>query len=474
MRSVRLAALVAAGCLVWGTASMTAGQVPGERVAPQGDESPFFRVFLKDGSSLVSYGELARLSDRIVFSMPTTSSPVEPQLHLVTLSSDRVDWERTNRYADAARATRYIAIRAEQDYALLTDEVAQALNDVSQAPNAAGRLAVVERARKTLAEWPARHYNYKQNEVRQMLGTLDEAIADLRAAAGLSRFDLNFVAATEAPDYREPLMPHPSPREAIEQTLLAARLTESSVERVSLLTTVLGSLDREAAALESKWAAATKVATQSAIASEMTVDRLYQTLTQRYVAYAETRAKRGDVRGVQNILAQIPIEDRTLGGRRPEAVASLVAAVQDQLDAAQRMRLARDRWLLKSEEYKKYGAAVTPQLQKLQGLKPALEDIKALSGSTPLALSQIQSSSDQILRAVTAIIAPEDLRAAHALVISAAQLADSAARIRREAALSGSIDRAWDASSAAAGALMLVTRAAAEIDAMMKPPVPIR
>jgi hypothetical protein len=59
-------------------------------------------------------------------------------------------------------------------------------------------------------------------------------------------------------------------------------------------------------------------------------------------------------------------------------------------------------------------------------------------------------------------------------VISAAQLADGAARIRREAALSGSIDRAWDASSAAAGALMLITRAAAEIDAMMKPPVPIR
>ena len=84
MRSVRLAALVAAGCLVWGTAPIAAGQVPGERVAPQGDESPFFRVFLKDGSSLVSYGELARLSDRVVFSMPTSASPVEPQLHLVT------------------------------------------------------------------------------------------------------------------------------------------------------------------------------------------------------------------------------------------------------------------------------------------------------------------------------------------------------------------------------------------------------
>jgi hypothetical protein len=474
MRSARLAAVLAPICLVWGMAPHAAGQVPGERVAPQGDDSAFFRVFLKDGSSLVSFGELARLADRVVFSMPTSASPIEPQLHLVTLASDRVDWDRTTRYADAARATRYIATRAEQDYALLTDTVAQALNDVTEAPDARGRLVVVERARKTLADWPGRHYNYKQNEVRQMLGMLDEAIADLRAAAGLSRFDLNFVAATEAPDYREPLMPRPSPREAIEQTLLAAQLTPSSVERVSLLTTVLGGLDREAAVLDGNWASTTRIATQSAIAREMAVDRMYQTLTRRYLADAEQRAMRGDVRAVQNMLTQIPIEDRTLGGRRPEAVTALVAAVQEQLDAAQRLRLARDRWLLKSEEYKKYSTAVTPQLQKLQALRPALEDIKALSGSTPLALTQIQAASEQILRTVTAILAPEDLRAAHALVISAAQLADSAARIRREAALSGNINRAWDASSAAAGALMLLTRAAAEIDAMMKPPVPPR
>ena len=53
-----------------------------------------------------------------------------------------------------------------------------------------------------------------------MLGMLDEAIADLRAAAGLRRFDLNFVAAVEPFEYREPLLPTPTPREAIEQTLL--------------------------------------------------------------------------------------------------------------------------------------------------------------------------------------------------------------------------------------------------------------
>ena len=80
--------------------------------AAKTDDAATFRVFLRDGTSLVSYGEPARLDDRVVFSMPTSANRVEPQLHLVTLPAERVDWERTNRYADSARATRYISTRA--------------------------------------------------------------------------------------------------------------------------------------------------------------------------------------------------------------------------------------------------------------------------------------------------------------------------------------------------------------------------
>lgn len=447
---------------------------PPSSAAPSGEDTTFLRVFLKDGSTLTSYGELARLDDRAVFSMPTNGSVVDPQLHLVTLPSDRIDWERTTRYADSARATRYLATRAEQDYARLSDDVAQALSDVTAIQNPDGRLAIVQRARKTLAEWPPRHYNYKAEEVRQMLGMLDEAIADLRAAAGLQRFDLAFVAHVETPEFREPLMPLPTPREAIEQTLRAAAMSPSSVERVSLLTTVLGTIERNTAAIDNSWAWTTRAAVRSMIDQEAAVDRLYQGLTRRYLSYAEQRAKLGDVRAIQNVLTQIPSDDKQMGGRRPEAVAALVGAVQEQLDAAQKVRLARDRWLLKSEDYRKYNLAVSPYLQKLQALKPALEDIKSLAGSTPVALVQIQTASAQILAGVAAILAPEDLRPAHALLVSASQLADSAARIRREAALSGDINRAWDASSAAAGALMLMTRATTDIQAMLKPPVPVK
>src|SRR5215218_902697 len=78
------------------------------------EEATLLRVFLTDGTSLVSYGEPARVGDRIIFSMPTASTP-NPPLHLVDLPAARVDWDRTNRYASTARASQYIRTQAEDD-----------------------------------------------------------------------------------------------------------------------------------------------------------------------------------------------------------------------------------------------------------------------------------------------------------------------------------------------------------------------
>src|SRR5688572_21617987 len=178
------------------------------------EEAPLFRIFLKDGSSLVSYGEIARVDDRVVFSMPTSGGEANPDLHLVTIPSARVDWDRTTSYSESARATRYLATRAAADYALLTMDIAQALNDVGLTNDPAERLAIVQKARRALAEWPSSHFNFKQDEIHQMLSTLDEAIAELRAATGAQQFDLTLVAATPSSSALEPLLPAPTLREA--------------------------------------------------------------------------------------------------------------------------------------------------------------------------------------------------------------------------------------------------------------------
>ena len=116
---------------------------------PADGGATLFRVFLKDGGTLVSYGEVARVGDRVVFSMPVgVGNP--PTLHLTTLAATRVDWDRTERYAMSARAGRYNETQAENDYIELSNQVAQTLNDVGQISEPAKRLEAVERARRML------------------------------------------------------------------------------------------------------------------------------------------------------------------------------------------------------------------------------------------------------------------------------------------------------------------------------------
>src|SRR5262252_648271 len=127
------------------------------------DDPALLRVFLADGTSLVSYGEPARVGDRVVFSMPTAAGP-NPPLHLVNLPVARVDWDRTTRYTNTAQGKRYIETQAEADYAALSNEVAALLNDAVRATAPADRLAIVERGRKILAAWPETHYNFRETE----------------------------------------------------------------------------------------------------------------------------------------------------------------------------------------------------------------------------------------------------------------------------------------------------------------------
>jgi len=56
------------------------------------------------------------------------------------------------------------------------------------------------------------------------------------------------------------------------------------------------------------------------------------------------------------------------------------------------------------------------------------------------------------------------------LIESAARLAEQAVLTRKSAVASGAMDQAWQASSAAAGALMLLDRAKHDIESAMAPP----
>ena len=438
--------------------------------APAPDEATLLRVFLTDGTSLVSYGEPARVSDRVIFSMPTATTP-DPPLHLVNLPLARVDWDRTSRYAATARASHYVQTQAENDYAALSNDVASTLNEVALTAEPSQRLAIVQRARQTLADWPQSHFNYRAGEVRQLMGMLDEAIADLQASRNPGRFALTLSAFTDPPSIVEPLLPPPADaRQAIEQVLTAARVVDMSAERTSLLATAVAAIDRDKAVLPAGWAATARAAAAAEIARELRLDRSYQSLTARMMARAGRRARQADVRGLERVVRVIHQRDAALGAKRPDAVHSLITAVQAKLDAARQLQLARDRYALRAPALRRYRAAIRAPIDLFAQLKPSLEAVKALSGSAPTALDALQHGVARILALASAIDPPDELAPAHALLISAVQLAGNAALIRREATLASDMTRAWDASSAAAGALMLGARARSDIQTLLKPP----
>ena len=117
-----------------------------------------------------------------------------------------------------------------------------------------------------------------------------------------------------------------------------------------------------------------------------------------------------------------------------------------------------------------YRLAIRAPMDLFAGLRAPLEDIKELAGSPPGSLAMLQRSASRIATLMAAVVPPEEVTAAHALLLSAVQLAGNAAQIRREAALAGDMARAWDASSAAAGALMLGAKARTDILAALRLP----
>jgi hypothetical protein len=457
MKSWRSAPAVATLCL------LTAA-----RASAVADEATLLRVFLRDGTSLVSYGEFARVGDRVVFSMPIDSTE-NPPLELINIPAAQVDWARTDRYAETARATRYIATQAESDYVALNNAVSLALNDVTLTLDPARRLAIVEDARKTLAEWPQSHFHYRMGDVRQMLGMLDETIADIRATAG-GRFDLSLVTVAEPAAPIEPLLPPPTPVEIIEQLVTASKLSGSAAERKSIQTVALSRLDRDTASLPSEWATATRASISVAIDSDVRIDAAYQAMIRRSIGQAEARARSGDVLGVKRVLDRLQRNDAALGSQRPESVSAAIAAVETELDAARQLRLARDHWALRARALRRYSYLMTTPLGIFRSLQQPLQDIKELAGSTEAALAAVRSQVERASNLMTAIVPPVECEAAHAVLVSAAHLADTAAKIRHDATVSGDFARARDASSAAAGALMLMAKARTDIRSFVRSP----
>jgi len=209
---------------------------------------------------------------------------------------------------------------------------------------------------------------------------------------------------------------------------------------------------------------------ERSLRQELTVDRQYASLSQRVVNQAAEYANRAAIGDLEKLAAKIPKEDARLGQKRPEMIQSLNGAVQTQLLAARRLRLLRDQWLLRQTSYRAYQRSVQSQILLLVKSQPMLDSIRRLDGPPPdrlLALrTQLSGGAERLERVRT----PEYLRGIHDLLVGTWRFADNATRARVKAIEGGDPAAAWEASSAAAGALMMLSRVQSEIRTLIEPP----
>jgi hypothetical protein len=428
--------------------------------------APYFRLFLQDGTVVTCLGEYARVGERVVFTMPIGA---ERQTELASLPVSAVDWTKTDRYTESLRATRYADSRGEGDFADLAGDVARVLNEIALSGDGPRRLQLALEARRRLDAWPREHYGYRAADVAQIVDLVDQAISEFRASAGEDRFDLTFVATPEAP-VAVALLDVPSTEEFLTGALAVAQRADDPAERLTLFESLARAIDEAASVLGAPVSSRLRALVRSHLRAEHTVETAYSNLAVSAARTAERSANRGDVRGVERAMERVRREDGRLGGKRPDRVSALLATLQDHLDSARRLRLARDQWSIKVTAFRSYQRAVSAPLGDLRLMSTGLDDIKRLAGPAATELPALAGRAASAARALALIVPPSDLAPAHALIRSAAQLAMQAVRTRGDAVTSGAMDQAWQASSAAAGALMLLSRAKQDLDAALAPP----
>jgi len=427
-----------------------------------------FRIFLKDGSSLVSYGEFARFAGRVLIPVPIGNVNAEPKLQVISIDEGLVDWAGTDAYAESLRARRYAETSGENDFALLRGQVTVALNDIALTADPARRLAMAQEARGNLAAWPSKNFGFKAAEVAQLVTVFDDVIAELRAEAGQKgEFDLSLVAMTLPPP-AVPMLPAPDVRTSLELAFKAATLSVEPAERTALLQALAEALTF--APKDAVWAPALKARVASSLANEQRADRAYSRLVTSTLKEANARAAQGEVNSLQAIIARALRADDALGRKRPGEMAGLLATLDMKLLEAQRVRLAQDAWVLRLDEIRRYQKRIGNPVDRINGFRKWLENIRALAGPDPRYLRPLDERAALALSELAAAAPPAEAQPAHQLFAASLQMTRQAAALRRKAVSSNDINIARDAASAATGALTLGARATEELQRLLALP----
>ena len=213
----------------------------------------------------------------------------------------------------------------------------------------------------------------------------------------------------------------------------------------------------------------------AALNTELSVERAYADVSQSVLRDADARAARGDVRGLQQVIARALAADERLGSRRPGQMAALLATLDARLSEAHQVRAAQEALFRRGSLFRAYADSIARPRKRFRDLRRTLDQVRSRSGTSIRRLQSMEIDATLALYDLERVEPPAELQAAHGMLVAAFHMARNAAALRRNALSSERNPQlAWDASSAAAGAFMLAERGTDELNRLIslssKPP----
>jgi hypothetical protein len=261
----------------------------------------------------------------------------------------------------------------------------------------------------------------------------------------------------------------PPPRQQVRALLVAAEATATPRDRIGLLQAARAVLDA-AVAPASDEDADIRRTIDVKLRADRAVDQQYAQLVDRVIAEAHRAAAAASVSAVERLFDEVEKEDARLGDTRPAMIQSLRAALDARLQDARDLHIRRSEWIERRDVYRDYVARATAEIVQLVQSQETLDAIRRMAGLSPRRVRILQKRLDGGADRLQTMAAPDQLRETQDLLVAAWRFAESAAESRRQAVVTGRDALVEQASSAAAGALLLLARAQAEMRSALELP----
>jgi len=422
-----------------------------------------FRIFLRDGRVMSSYGEFAQVETDLVFVVAQGQKGGVQTHDLITVPVGSVDMERTTAYASALRMAEYAALRGEREYQALIADITRAIAALEASDDKDRRLGIALVARRRLLAWPMDHFGYRAAELRQIVSIIDDVILELQAATGASHVSIDLVASVMPPP-SVPLMSAPTPAETVAMALVAAATTDVGVEKLALLR----SAQRVA---ESLPAADAHLRTDVArlLDEETTLDAAYRTLLREAMTRADAAVRQGRPAVIRRLILDVESRDAGLGHRRPRDVGATVRKLWSESGLAVDQQLAFERWALVKDRLRAYDARVRMANRAWTHHALTLSAITSGESSSPGKLDAAARAFSELNRVLTSLQPPEELVEANGIFLSAVQLAQHGLVLGQRLSVAPNLELSRNASAAIRGAELLRTAGAVSLAVALKP-----